>query len=204
MTHDLFTCPALDDVDTDHDIRDGAYGYNYQYLGNAREDSRVGRWDNFYVGLHRIRNIGSTILVADSRGAGRRHGKHSYTLDPPRLATEQNAVRFGPTPERGPDGGMQSFVPDGLEPEIYEFSPAEARHNDRANAVFVDSHAESLTLKGMGYELSDYDSESRLPNGTAIPVEDPAVGPRATNKMFNGLGFDRLAREGQGGAPEGG
>ena len=78
------------------DIRNGAYGYNYQYLGNARRDSEGDRWDNFPVGSQRVRSAGQTVLFADSRGAGRIHGKHSYTLDPPRLAVEARATKFGP------------------------------------------------------------------------------------------------------------
>ena len=201
MTNDMFTCPVVDDETFSHDVRDGAFGYNYQYLGNARQDRQPGRWDNFAVGLHRIKNISATILVADSRGAGRTQGMHSYTLDPPRLATEQGARRFGPTLGGGPLDPPYEYVADGLDKEVYAYSPAAARHNDRANAVFVDSHAESLTLKEMGYELSDFDPTRTLPKGTPIPVEDPTVGPHATNKMFNGDGFDRLAREAQGGGP---
>lgn len=201
MTHDMFTCPVVDDDRFSHDVRDGAFGFNYQYLGNARQDRRPGRWDNFAVGLHRIKNISGTILVADSRGAGRTQGMHSYTLDPPRLATEQGAARFGPTLGNGLLDPPYEYVAAGLDKEVYEYSPAAARHNDRANVVFVDFHAESLTLGKMGYELSDYDAESTLPKGTPIPVLVPVEGLRATNKMFNGLGFDRLAREGQGVAP---
>jgi prepilin-type processing-associated H-X9-DG protein len=126
---------------------------------------------------------------------------HSYTLDPPRLATEQGAARFGPVRGSGHLDPPYEYVADGLDEEIYAYSPAAARHNDRANAVFVDSHAESMTLSKMGYELSDFDPASTLPKGTPIPVEDPTVGPHATNKMFNGDGFDRLAREAQGGGP---
>ncbi|MEK7731072.1 MAG: type II secretion system protein, partial [Planctomycetota bacterium] len=35
MTNDVFTCPALDDEEYAKNIRNGAYGYNYQYLGNS-------------------------------------------------------------------------------------------------------------------------------------------------------------------------
>lgn len=194
MTHDLFTCPALDDEAFDHDIRDGAFGYNYQYLGNARQDRSPGRWDHFSVGLHRIRNAGSTVLVADSRGADRKHGKHSYMLDPPRLAEEVNAKRFGPVSGNDLLDPVEPYVPPGLDPAVYAYSPAEARHNDRVNIVFVDSHAESMTLKKLGYQLSEGDSATRLLAGTPLPVTQLS-GTQATNRLFNGEGTDLFVRE---------
>ena len=32
-----------------------------------------------------------------------------------------------------------------------QHTPAEGRHNDRANVGFVDGHAETMTLEAMGY-----------------------------------------------------
>jgi prepilin-type processing-associated H-X9-DG protein len=179
MTNDIFTCPALDDEEYAKNIRNGAYGYNYQYLGNSRQQSDPKRWDNFSVPLHRIKAPSMTVLIADSRGAGNPHGLHSYTLDPPRLAIEQNAKQFGP------DADM---VRAGQDSVLYQFSPVEMRHRDLGNVAFVDAHAEAMTLKQLGYELN----EKKIP----LPRLDPTdTTIKATNRLWTGLGQDRFADE---------
>ena len=179
MTNDVYTCPALDDEEFAKNIRNGAYGYNYQYLGNSRQQSDPTRWDNFPVALHRITAPSTTVLLADSRGAGNPHGLHSYTLDPPRLAIEQNAKQFAP------DADM---VQPGQDPVLYQFSPVEMRHRELGNVAFVDAHVEAMTLKQLGYELNDM--------GIPIPVLDPAgANVKATNRLWSGTGTDRYAEK---------
>lgn len=164
MTNAFFICPSLIGS-LSRDIRNGAYGYNYQYLGNARRDTDSSAYDNFAVSENEIAAPSVTVLVADSRGASPEHGKHAYTLDPPRLATEKNAQRFGPGSSDGP----------------IQHSPAEARHRGRAIVSFVDGHAEAMTLEQLGYDIG--------PNGVVIPhTSDP--GPRATNHLWSGSGKD--------------
>lgn len=176
MTNDYFLCPSHND-DTERDERNGAYGYNYQYLGNARQDTDEDRWDYFPVGLAQIKSAGGTVLFADSRGAGRRHGAHSYTLDPPRLAVERHAEKFGPG---------AGDVDEGLDPDQYAYSPVEARHGDRGNVVFLDGHASPMTLADLGYELDE--------NDVPRPILDPNSGTySANNKLWNGEGRDSLA-----------
>lgn len=185
MTTDVFTCPALDDPEFAKNIRNGAFGYNYQYLGNARE--KDGRWDNFGVPSHRIKYPSGTVLMADSRGAGKTHGLHSYTLDPPRLAVEQNAKQFGP------DADM---VQAGLDPVVYQFSPVEMRHRGLGNVAFVDAHAEPMTLVQLGYEMLGENPDEKSKKNTAIPVldaTDPAL--KATNRLWTGLGQDTIANQ---------
>lgn len=176
MTSPYFTCPSLKD-DFEFDIRNGAYGYNYQYLGNSRADTADGDWDNFPVSTTRVRATGRTVLIADSRGAGRNHGKHSYALDPPRLAVERRALQFGP-------GGGD--VSPGLSPDLYQYSPVEMRHGARGNVLFVDSHAVGMNHADLGYELNE--------NGVPVPVLNPETGSyRANNKLWTGDGGDSLA-----------
>lgn len=176
MTNKYFLCPSFSH-ESEFDIRNGAYGYNYQYLGNSRQDSDPKVWDNFPVNISRIRSGGSTVLVADSRGAGKLHGRHSYTLDPPRLAVEKHATRFGPG-----SGDVEA----GADASLYQYSPVEMRHADRGNVTFVDAHAESMRLEDLGYEVND--------EGVPVPVED-VVGANspATNKLWNGEAYDTLA-----------
>lgn len=197
MSHEVFTCPALKDEEFAMDIRDGAYGYNYQYLGNTRDDTKPGkRWDNFSVGLHRIRNPAHTVLVADSRGAGREHGRHSFTLDPPRLATERNAMRFGPNPDTWDGTPGSGDVPPGLNSEVYAHSPVEMRHTNQGNVLFVDTHARAMTLKELGYELCDGETPEGVRKGEPIPIHDPTFTPyTATNRLWNGEDVDYVAQE---------
>ena len=179
MTTDIFTCPALVDEEYARNIRNGAYGYNYQYLGNTRQHSDPKRWDNFSVPMHRIKVPAGTVLIADSRGAGNPHGLHSYTLDPPRLATEQNAKQFGP------DADM---VRAGQDPVLYQFSPVEMRHRGFGNVAFVDAHVEAMKLEQLGYELN----EKKIP----IPRLDPTdTTIKATNRLWTGLGQDHFAAD---------
>jgi prepilin-type processing-associated H-X9-DG protein len=196
MTIDLFTCPSLDDPSFAFDIRDGAYGYNYQYLGNTRTDEDPDRWDNFAVGMHTIKCPGQTVLLADSRGAGPRHGKNSFMLDPPRLAVEANARRFGPA---------QSDVLSSSNRELLAYSPVEARHDDTGNVTFVDGHAEPMTLLELGYEVNNahlpgMETVVGLPKDMPLPRSDVTSGPyQANNRLWNGLCNDPVANQANGG-----
>lgn len=175
---DYFTCPSLQG-EYARNIRNGAYGYNYQYLGNSRQHTDPGKWDNYPIDSGWIRATGTTVLMADSRGASPRHGKHSYTLDPPRLAIEKNAQRFGP---HGPDD-----ADPGVDPTLYGFSPVEMRHGGVGNVIFVDTHAEPARHRQLGYHLDD--------GGVPVPIDPDAVGNNhsATNRMWTGLGRDEHA-----------
>jgi len=137
MTNDYFICPSFKYAGWDRrDIRNGSYGYNWQYLGNSKVTA--GRYHNFPVRATNIRRPGETVIIADSRGGDIPHGGHSYTLDPPKIAREVGAISFGP----GPDTRLPN-------------SPASNRHNNKANASFVDGHAKSMSLEQLGYVLDE-------------------------------------------------
>jgi prepilin-type processing-associated H-X9-DG protein/prepilin-type N-terminal cleavage/methylation domain-containing protein len=162
MTNNYFIDPAMKDAEFSRDIRNGAYGYNYQYLGNARTDTVSSRYDNWPVNPSAFMRAQEVVLVADSRGGAEPHGGHSYTLDPPRLARSVNAQRFGP------GGGAR---------EELRHSPAEARHPRGANVSFVDGHAETLTLREIGYHVDE--------RGRVVPD-----GSEANNRLWFGMGHD--------------
>ena len=176
ITNKLFVCPATVDDRYMNDIRHGSYGYNYQYLGNGRQDTDPNRWDNFSVGLHKVKSPTNTVTFADSRGASTPHGKGSYLLDPPRLATEQNAKRMGPEDDD---------LATGDDPTLMKFSPAEMRHNAQGNVGFADGHAEGMTLKQLGYEVNE--------KGIALPITDVTIGTMWNNRLWSGLGADKMA-----------
>lgn len=136
MTNDFFVCPSFDRPGFDkRDIRNGSYGYNYQYLGNAR--IKDGRYKNFPVYQVRIKRPSETVIVADSRGI-LGEGIHGYTLDPPKIARSVNAEFFArynkPTYQE-------------------QHSPADARHGGKVNVAFVDGHTEKKSLTELGYVL---------------------------------------------------
>ncbi|MCE5187177.1 MAG: prepilin-type N-terminal cleavage/methylation domain-containing protein [Planctomycetaceae bacterium] len=134
MTNKCFFCPSFKNPDYNpNDIRNGSYGYNYQYLGNTNIVD--GRCANYPVRSDAICRPCQTVIVADSRGAGIPHGVHSYTLDPPRIARSTGFTHF-------------AFYKSGA---AVQQSPADARHSNKANVSFVDGHAESMTLTQLGY-----------------------------------------------------
>ena len=175
----VFTCP---EASQRTDERNAAYGYNYQFLGNAR--LVAGRSRNWPVNLSSISATSQTIVMADSMGTASGFardlrtpyanngsaltdiGNHAYTLDPPRL---------GPASDRG-TGDVGS-------PRM----GAEPRHQRASASVFVDGHAALLTLEAMGYVLN--------PDGSfADEATNPGTGSRGpSNALFSGTGQDILA-----------
>lgn len=160
MTNDLFMCPSLTGQWA-RNLRSGAYGINYQYLGNSLEKNGD-RHVNWPVSESQIKVPLRTVVLADSRGADEPHGQHTYALDPPRLATEAGATRYGPSSADGPR----------------PYSPVEMRHNERGNVLFADGHAEPLRTRQLGYGIDDA--------GFAVPDA-----PGAGNHLWTGKGTDR-------------
>ena len=163
MTNDYFICPEFRHSQYSvYDIRNGSYGYNYQYLGNARDRPDLGKFQNFPVNESTIERPASTIIIGDGRGSGHPHGQHSYKLDPPKLALSTGAIYFGnwklPIIEQ-------------------QHCPAEDRHNHKANVSFLDGHAQSMRLDELGYVVDN--------DGLVI-----ANHPGGTNRLFTGTGRD--------------
>jgi len=163
MTNDYFICPSFRHYEYSvYDIRNGSYGYNYQYLGNARDRPDLGKYQNFPVMESAIKMPSATIIVGDGRGSKYPHGLHSYKLDPPKLALSTGAIYFG----------------NWKQPTIEEqHCPAEARHNHKANVSFLDVHVKSMTLEELGYVVDE--------NGLVI-----ANHPGGNNRLFTGTGQD--------------
>lgn len=143
-------------------LRNGSYGYNYHYLGNARNEGPHASFANYPVRDSRIAAAARTVSFADSKGNQNRVRElglreHAYTLDPPRLDTSRNgALTFAQT-----DGP----------------SPADIRHNKRAMVAFLDGHARPMTLEALGYIVRD---------AARGEVEEDM----GDNSLWNGQGFD--------------
>lgn len=144
----LYVCPTAAEWT---DERNGAYGYNYQFLGNSRlrraDDPHS--WKNWPVKLTQIHDPGATVALADCMGtaasfrpAERREyenngrdamqfGNEGFNLDPPRI-----------DPLRGESANFPN-----------QRSAADPRHRGKAGVLFVDGHGALLTLRQLGYEI---------------------------------------------------
>lgn len=169
----IYQCPSAPDW---IDERNYAYGYNHQFLGNARKTA--GQFHNFPVNRSSIASFAGTVLGADCLGtaagvpaADRKSynnsgtdftelGNHGWTLDPPRLTA---------TSDRGTgDAG----------------SPRAAvapRHSQQANVVYCDGHAETQTPARLGYII--------MADGT-FQDGGPAGPGQPTNYLFSGTSRD--------------
>jgi prepilin-type N-terminal cleavage/methylation domain-containing protein/prepilin-type processing-associated H-X9-DG protein len=182
LNNEIFFDPALPE---NRSIRNGAYGYNFQYLGNSRNmvDGDI-TTPTLNFPVRPVTDPGRTICFADSRGGGQPHGGHSMTLDPPHMRKRLNGSTVNsPSPSALP--GYDPYGPDetGTDIEIY-FSPVESRHNGRGNVVFLDGHVESQTLEDLGYVVS---------GGVAQPQTTTTL-PWGTNRLWTGQGRDETSQ----------
>jgi prepilin-type processing-associated H-X9-DG protein len=158
-------CGGMESTSSDtYSIRNGSYGYNFGYLGNSRNmvDGVLTTPTIRYPVLS-VKEPSRTIAFGDSRGGNLPHGGHSMTLDPPHFVVRNDGGRVDSpywtqngmyTSTLGPVN-VNPFGPDEGTTDIQvAFSPAQARHNGRANVVFLDGHAESVTLAGLGYAVN--------------------------------------------------
>jgi prepilin-type processing-associated H-X9-DG protein len=140
-----------------------------------------------------VTDEGRTIAFGDSRGGGLPHGGHSMTLDPPHMRVRSAGVVDSPSPSKAP--GFDPYGPDetGTDIDIY-FSPAEERHNGRANVVFLDGHADSLTLADLGYKVVDGVAKPQpAGSGGAFPSNPLAALPWGDNRLWTGKGLDETS-----------
>ncbi len=174
-TSEFFVCPAVGDR---VDERNSSYGYNLQFLGNARKTN--GEYHNFPVRQHAVKSGDLTVIAADSLGTAagaaladrlpydndgttmQALSNHGWSLDPPRLTDVCDRGTGDP-------GSLRTAV--------------DPRHRgDRSNVVFVDGHAALMTPEDLGYRT----------DATGAYVNDPGStdGPPATNKHFSGTARD--------------
>jgi len=168
----VYACPDVPDW---IDERNYGYGYNYQFLGNARQSNN--RFINFPVRISRVKHASMTVLAADSLGTAagiadvlrepyendgtnmNALGNHGWALDPPRLTAESDKGTGDP-------GSPRIAV--------------HARHQGKANAVFADGHGEAMGLEALGYRTNEDGSFVEFGGGTNGP----------TNALFSGRGTD--------------
>jgi prepilin-type N-terminal cleavage/methylation domain-containing protein/prepilin-type processing-associated H-X9-DG protein len=170
MDNNYFLCPSLQDNEHARSIRNGAYGYNFQYLANNRTEGPGGQSANYPVMLSNIKVPSSTVAFGDSRGGGEegQYRLHAYLMDPPKMAVSKYAQTFSPK-----------------DPKIspLKYSPAEARHLEKANICFLDGHALNMTYEEIGYEV---DPDTDRP----IEKSNTQTGGGGNNKLWSGDGRD--------------
>jgi prepilin-type processing-associated H-X9-DG protein/prepilin-type N-terminal cleavage/methylation domain-containing protein len=178
ISNEWFLCPTILDR---NNCRNYPYGYNYQFLGNARpKGSRTAWgtriWINYPVPTSRIRAAAETVMIADSMGTAasvaktKRQGYYDdgtkdqdaylnkgYLIDPPRLTADSDRA-------------------DVELPASYRSAP-DPRHMRKANVAFCDGHVQLMTLQEMGYFV---DADESI----------PPVGTGATNRLFSGTAQD--------------
>jgi len=172
---DVFLCPQVADW---RDERNYPFGYNYQFLGNARWTNGFPR--KYPVYQFSLRVPSGTVMAADSMGTAggfstrerlgydddliappqEMMGNVGWALDPPRLTADSDHGDGRP-------GSRRSSV--------------DPRHRGRANVVFCDGHVEAMTDEQLGYR--------RHAGGRYVDL-DPPEGPPPTNKLFSQTGRD--------------
>ncbi|MFG0260463.1 MAG: prepilin-type N-terminal cleavage/methylation domain-containing protein [Phycisphaerales bacterium JB041] len=174
VNNEIFLCTEAKDWTS---TRNSPYGYNYQFLGNARWDYQGesgGKFVKFPVRTSSV-DASGTVLAADSLGSAagkpesertenltngdrdpslRARGGHGYSLDPPRLK---------------PDGDFC----DPQNPGAEHRSAPDERHGTKTNVSFCDGHVETTSLAELGYIVDGFGA-----------VE--AFNSAASNALFSG------------------
>jgi len=171
-SYGTYVCPGVPEWT---DERNGAYGYNYQFLGNSRLfDADVpDSYKNWPVQLTDIRDAGRTVAAGDCMGTAaswptqerqpyennarvsEQFGNEGFNLDPPRVDPE--------------DGEMAEFD----SPQAR--TAADPRHGGMANVMWVDGHAGAQTLQRLGYVLDPdgvirFDGDNSQWSGNGVDV----------------------------------
>jgi prepilin-type N-terminal cleavage/methylation domain-containing protein/prepilin-type processing-associated H-X9-DG protein len=167
-----FLCAAVSDW---INSRNYPFGYNHQFLGNARKRPD-GRWINYPVKVNSIKSS-QTVVAADSMGTAaglpkteRKANYNDGTKD--RAALGNKGVFIDP-----PRMTNQADIADPPNTDRRYRSAPDPRHMGLVNVVFGDGHVERLSLQGLGYVVSG--------NGAVL-----GTGTGAHNRMFSGSGND--------------
>lgn len=154
------------------EARHGGYGYNFQYLGNARFTptfhARAGRET---IAASDTVAFGDTTGSRDGNAANEPgdNGVAVYALDAP-LGSARGAHPDGRSYyEGGPDENTGVYDPE-FEYQIRS-APATRNVGDTAGFTFADGHGEALGLA----EIDDYDEDGTADNGYWNGMGDAAL-----------------------------
>ena len=148
----VYVCPSARDWT---DERNGAYGYNYQFLGNSRlrDQTAPTSFKNWPTNLSRVRSPGGCVAVGDCMGTA---AAYAGNLRQDYSNNSRDAERFG-------NEGF-NLDPPTVDPAIGEIagynhdppvrSAVHDRHLGRANILWVDGHCSPETFKSLGYSVA--------------------------------------------------
>jgi prepilin-type processing-associated H-X9-DG protein/prepilin-type N-terminal cleavage/methylation domain-containing protein len=143
-----YVCPS---VATWTDERNGAYGYNYQFLGNSRlkDPSRPTSFKRWPVYLVNVRKSSECVAVGDSMGTAASYprSRRAEYLDNSRDAFRFANEGFNLDPPRvDMSNGEAANLPN-------ERTAVDDRHRGKGNILWVDGHASPETLESLGYHV---------------------------------------------------
>lgn len=148
----------------------GGYGYNFQYLGNARTPGGVAP---FFANHSRVKAASQTICLADTHGS--KNGGSTWTsegvyvVDPPLMSLELGS-RGSRKSSATPGAGNYAYAGGNDGDAAYRSTPAE-RNRGRVNVMFCDGHAEAMKLK----QMDDFNGDGQVDNGWWNGLADPNV-----------------------------
>lgn len=146
----------------------GGYGYNYQYLGNAR--IKPGNNGGYYASTAAIRDSSRTVLLADTKGS--RNGddyfdydEGTYVVDPP-LQSRDVGSRGSRQTSADPSlpGNYGYTGGDGTSGTVvaaHRATPDPRNSGGRIAVLFVDGHGVQM----LPLELDDSDGDDLPDNG---------------------------------------
>ena len=159
-------------VNWDEPERHGGYGYNYQYLGNSRNEA-PGFPFKAKLETH-IKRPSQTVALGDTAGSrggnpANRPGQGSdgvYVLDPP-LESARGTGRDGAYYPRNSVEEPDVWDADDY---VWRSFPAE-RNRGRANILFADGHGRATSMN----EIDDMDGDGVKDNGYWNGLGDPTL-----------------------------
>ena len=149
-------------------IKFGAYGYNYQYLGNARQPGGV---KPFHAKTSQIRQSSLTIALADTNGS--KDGGTNWTsegvyvVDPPLMSIDLGS-KGSRSSSATPGPGQYSYRGGNDGDASRRATPAE-RNRGKVNVLFCDGHGEAMTLKSIDDSNGDGTPDNGWWNGLGNP-----------------------------------
>jgi prepilin-type N-terminal cleavage/methylation domain-containing protein/prepilin-type processing-associated H-X9-DG protein len=139
----------------------GGYGYNFQYLGNARTPGNV---LPYHATNREIRQPVRTIAIADTQGS--KNGTTAltseavYVVDPPKQSMDLGSRGSRKASADPTQAGNYGYSGGNDGDPAHRSTPA-MRYAGKASVVFCDGHAELLTQK----QLDDSDGDGVVDNG---------------------------------------
>ncbi len=154
-------------VTADQAPRHGGYGYNFQYLGNARFPT------TFHAQIDTLRAPSDTIAIGDTAGsrdgnAANRPGQGGaavYALDPPIGAPRAAHPDGRPYYEGGPNENVNY---DPTYDYLWRSAPAE-RNAGAANFTYLDGHGAADSSQAVDDANNDGIADNARFNGTGKP-----------------------------------